>query len=146
MKSFRGRSRYLPPSEIQQPMFEHKNEALLPPKEFVLRMARSFAVTLGVVILSLLIGSTGYHFAGDLPWVDSLLNAAMILTGMGPVDPMRTVAGKLFATAYALYSGIAFLTMMAILLAPIMHRVIHKFHLADEQEESSADRNNAKGG
>jgi hypothetical protein len=126
-------------------MFENKNEALLSRKEFALRMARSFTVTLGVVILSLLIGSSGYHFAGDLPWVDSLLNAAMILTGMGPVDPMRTVAGKLFATGYALYSGIAFLTMMAILLAPIMHRVIHTFHLADEQDESPADRSVSKG-
>jgi tetrahydromethanopterin S-methyltransferase subunit B len=77
-------------------------------------------------------GTFGYCYFGSLDWADGLLNAAMILTGMGPVDRMTTTAGKLFATFYALYSGIAFLTMMAILIAPILHRFLHKFHLDEE--------------
>ncbi len=66
-----------------------------------------------------------------MPWIDALLNSSMILTGMGPVDSMKTDAGKLFATFYALYSGIAFLTLVAVMLAPVLHRVMHKFHLDD---------------
>lgn len=85
--------------------------------------------------MSLLIGSVGYHHFGDLPWIDALLNAAMILTGMGPVDSMSSTAGKLFATFYALYSGIAFLTMMAVVLAPPIHRLLHKFHLDEDEQE-----------
>lgn len=66
-----------------------------------------------------------------MPWIDALLNSSMILTGMGPVDSMKTYAGKLFATFYALYSGIAFLTLVAVMLAPVLHRVMHKFHWDD---------------
>ena len=91
-------------------------------------------MSLVVVAFSLLLGSTGYHYLGELPWIDALLNASMILTGMGPVDPMKTTAAKLFATFYALYSGIAFLTMMAVILAPVVHRLMHKLH-ADVEEE-----------
>ena len=115
-------------------MFEKKDEPLLPPAAFVFRLGRSFAVTLSVVAVSLLMGSVGYHHFGNLSWIDALLNAAMILTGMGPVDQMSTTAGKLFATFYALYSGIAFLTMMAVVLAPLIHRLLHRFHLEDEEE------------
>ena len=70
-----------------------------------------------------------------LPWIDAVLNASMILTGMGPVDPLRSTAGKLFATFYCLYSGIAFLTMMAVLLGPVIHRLMHKFHLEESDDE-----------
>ena len=118
-------------------MYETKNDPLLPRSEFLVRLGRCFAVTLGIVAFSLLMGGAGYHFLGELPWIDAVLNASMILTGMGPVDPMRSTAGKLFSTFYALYSGIAFLTMMAVLLAPVVHRLMHKFHLeegGDEQE------------
>jgi len=73
-----------------------------------------------------------------LTWIDALLNAAMILTGMGPVNPMVSVAGKLFATFYALYSGIVFLAATAILLAPVIHRMMHKFHVPDEEDETKA--------
>src|SRR5689334_22759231 len=106
-------------------MFEHKSEELLPRPEFLKRMARSGGICLGIVSLSLGMGTVGYHAFGDLPWIDALLNASMILAGMGPVDPMQSVAGKLFASMYALYSGVAFLTTMAILLAPLAHRVLH---------------------
>jgi hypothetical protein len=116
-------------------MFEHKNHRLLTRAQFAGRMARSLAVVAGIVAFSLLLGSAGYHYLGDLPWVDALLNAAMILTGMGPVDPMKTTAAKLFATFYALYSGIAFLTVVAVLVAPLLHRFLHKFHLSEDGDE-----------
>lgn len=118
-------------------MFESRTDPLLPLGEFYLRLGRSFLVMLAIVAVSLGLGSAGYHFFGHLAWIDALLNAAMILTGMGPVDPMQTTAGKLFAAAYALYSGIAFLTMMAVLAAPVVHRFMHQFHL---EEEDDADK------
>ncbi len=112
-------------------MFEHKGEEILARAEFLLRLLRSVCFTLLIVAVSLTIGSAGYHHFEGLAWVDALLNAAMILTGMGPVNPMQSVSGKLFATFYALYSGIAFLSVMAILLAPVIHRAMHRFHLDD---------------
>lgn len=119
-------------------MYEKISEQLLSKGQFALRLGRSFCATLGIVAFSLLMGTVGYHHFGHLPWIDSLLNSAMILTGMGPVDPMRTTAGKLFAAFYALYSGIAFLTMMAVMTAPLIHRMLHKFHL-DADDQSSDD-------
>jgi hypothetical protein len=98
--------------------FESKHDPLLSGTEFLARLGRSFAVTLLIVAFSLLLGGAGYHYFGLLPWIDAVLNASMILTGMGPVDPLRSTAGKLFATLYALYSGIAFLTMMAVQSPP----------------------------
>jgi hypothetical protein len=96
---------------------------------FALRLLQNFGIAATIVAASLLLGSWGYHYFGDLPWVDSLLNASMILTGMGPVDTMKTNGAKLFATFYALYSGVIFLSVMAIILTPIVHRWLHKFHL-----------------
>jgi ABC-type glycerol-3-phosphate transport system permease component len=118
-----------------EPMFETKSEPLLSRGQFLGRLARAFGVTLLIVAVSLAIGMAGYHFLADLPWIDALLNSAMILTGMGPVDTLKTPAAKLFASFYALYSGIAFLSMTAVLLAPIIHRAMHKFHLDAEEEE-----------
>ena len=117
-------------------MFEKKHEPLLPRAAFVFRLGRSFGVTFLIVAVSLLMGSFGYHHFANLSWIDSLLNAAMILTGMGPVDHMSTTAGKLFSTFYALYSGIAFLTMMAVILAPFIHRLLHRFHLDEGDDEA----------
>jgi hypothetical protein len=116
-------------------MFEHKEQPVISPRHFALRLLRCFGLSLVVVAFSLLLGSTGYHYLGELPWIDALLNASMILTGMGPVDPMKTTAAKLFATFYALYSGIAFLTMMAVILAPVVHRLMHKLHADVEEDE-----------
>lgn len=110
-------------------MFEHKSRPLLPRRAFYARFAWSVMATVGIVAFSLLMGSAGYHYLGGLPWIDALLNASMILAGMGPVDPLQSSAAKLFAAFYALYSGIAFLTMVAILMAPLLHRFLHKFHL-----------------
>src|SRR5690349_20466354 len=108
-----------PDEDYAKVRYESKNDPLLPRAEFVARLGRNFGVTLLIVGFSLLFGGTGYHYFGHLLWIDAVLNASMILTGMGPVDPMRSTAGKLFATCYALYSGIAFLTMMAVMLAPV---------------------------
>ncbi len=115
-------------------MFENKNDPLAPQKIFITRIVFSVLISLSVIATSLGVGAWGYHFFGDLKWIDALLNAAMILTGMGPVDPMKSVAGKLFATFYCLFSGIVFLSLMAIILAPIYHRFLHTFHLADEDD------------
>ena len=120
-------------------MFEHKSEPLLSRWAFYARMARSGAVVAGIVAFSLFVGSAGYHYFGGLPWIDALLNASMILTGMGPVDPLKTASAKLFATFYALYSGIAFLTMMAVLMAPLLHRLLHKFHLEVSEDDQDDD-------
>lgn len=108
---------------------EQKDQPLAPLPRFYYRLGRNFLVSLGVVAFSLALGTLGYHFFGQVGWVDGFLNAAMILTGMGPVDRMETTGGKLFAAFYALYSGLAFLTMMALLVTPVYHRLIHRFHL-----------------
>ena len=114
-------------------MFENKTEEILPRSAFLLRLLRSFGVTVLILAVSLGIGSAGYHYFENMHWIDALLNATMILTGMGPAEPkLGTDGGKLFATFYALYSGIAFLSIMAVLLAPVFHRALHKFHLDDE--------------
>jgi hypothetical protein len=112
--------------------FERKYEPLAPFGRFLLRFWKCFAITLGVVTFSLGLGTVGYHYLADLDWVDALYNAAMILTGMGPSDKPASTTGKLFATFYALYSGIAFLSLVAIILAPVYHRFLHHFHLEDE--------------
>ena len=120
--------------------FEHRTQRLLPMRVFLRRVARFGVVAACIVGVSLGIGTAGYHHFGPLPWVDALLNAAMILTGMGPVDRLETTAGKLFATAYALYSGIAFLTTAAVLFAPILHRLLHSLHIDLEDEGSRGPR------
>jgi len=113
---------------------ERRHQPMLPLPEFGRRLAAYALVALGLVAVSLAIGAIGYHVFAGLPWIDALLNAAMILTGMGPVDPMRSDAGKLFATLYALFSGVAFLSIVGVLLAPVVHRFLHHFHLEIEDE------------
>lgn len=112
-------------------MFEHHKQPLLPKAEFIRRVIRYTAVALLLVGFSLLIGVLGYRFLEGLPWLDSLLNAAMILGGMGPVNALHTDGGKLFASFYALFSGIVFLISVGVLLAPVIHRLMHQFHLKD---------------
>ncbi len=121
-------------------MFEKKGDQLLPFPHFVGRVAFSLLLSGGILLVALLIGTVGYHYVADLDWLDAELNAAMILTGMGPIDPMRTAAAKIFASAYALFSGVVFLTAMGIVLSPVFHRVVHKFHLDDEDEEKGPDK------
>jgi hypothetical protein len=114
-------------------IYERKSEKLLPWPRFLRRMVLSAMLGCGVVVVALFAGILGYHGIAGLGWVDSLLNASMILTGMGPVDPMRNDSAKLFASAYALFSGVVFLSAMGVVFAPIFHRFLHKFHLDDEK-------------
>ena len=106
----------------------------------VRRLVRNGAVVAALIVLALGVGAVGYHVFDGLPWLDAVLNAAMILTGMGPIAPISTPAAKVFATFYALFSGVFFLTMVAVLLAPALHHFLHRFHLdlskqrADDQE------------
>ena len=120
-------------------MFEHRRDQLLPRSVFLRRWARYAGIALAIAVGSLLIGILGYHFLEGLGWVDSLVNAAMILGGMGPVNELHTTAGKIFAAFYALYSGIVFLVVAGVLFAPLIHRFLHHFHLEVESENSSSD-------
>jgi len=113
-------------------MYEKKGDSLLTWPRFARRMALSLAATMSIVSLALAAGVIGYHAIAGLSWVDSVLNASMILTGMGPVDTMKDTASKLFASAYALFSGVIFLSAVGIVLAPIFHRIIHAFHIDDD--------------
>ena len=110
-------------------MLQPRHGPLLPREAFLRRVARSAALAGALIFGSLTVGVLGYHAFAGLAWIDALLNASMILTGMGPVDPVRSMGGKLFASAYALFSGVAFLTTVAVLLAPVFHRFLHRFHL-----------------
>lgn len=114
--------------KIRKP-FEPASQPLVPMQTFLLRLARHGGIAAGFLIFSLLLGMAGYHVLGRLSWLDAFLNASMILTGMGPVNPMETAGAKLFSGAYALYSGIAFLSAAGIFFAPIVHRSLHRFHL-----------------
>jgi hypothetical protein len=118
-------------------MFEHHRQPLLPRPHFFRRLARHFLIASGIVAGALGLGVCGYHYFESLPWLDSLLNASMILSGMGPVSDLHTASGKLFASFYALFSGIAFITIVGVLFAPVFHRFLHKFHLEFEAERPS---------
>jgi len=115
--------------------FEKHHEPLLPRAAFVLRLARHLAAGLVLIAASLAIGVLGYHVLEGLPWVDALVNAAMILGGMGPVNALHTVRGKLFASAYALFSGLLFLVVAGVAFAPVIHRLLHRFHLEMAEDE-----------
>jgi hypothetical protein len=109
-------------------MYEHHRQPLLPRRAFLGRLARHVALAGAVVGAALLVGVLGYHLLEGLPWLDALLNASMILGGMGPVDRLNTNGGKLFASLYALFSGLVFISAAGILLAPVAHRMLHKVH------------------
>ena len=117
-------------------MYERKSEKLVPLRKFVKRMALSILLLLVVLSAALGVGVLGYHKWSGLSWIDSLLNASMILTGMGPVAPMNTTIAKLFASGYALFSGVIFLSSVGLVLAPVFHRILHKFHLDDESQKA----------
>lgn len=117
-------------------MFEHHRQSLLPVGQFTVRMVRHVAISCGLIAAALAVGAAGYHFLEGLAWIDAVLNASMLLGGMGPVDPLRTPAGKLFASAYALFSGIFVLAVAGLLFAPVLHRMLHAFHLElDERDD-----------
>jgi len=109
--------------------FEHHSEKLLPKRKFYWRIVNYSTITLLFLSISLGIGVLGYHYLNDLPWIDALVNASMILTGMGPVDPLKNDSAKWFASLYAIFSGIAFLSSVAVFLSPMVHRFLHKLHI-----------------
>ena len=113
-------------------MFEHHTKPLLPRRIFYRRVVRNAIIGLAVIAVSLSAGMIGYHHFEKMSWLDAFLNAAMILSGMGPVGSLQTDAGKLFAGCYALYSGLALVAIVGIIFAPVIHRFLHKFHLEDE--------------
>lgn len=110
-------------------LYEHRSEPLLPFRQFLRRMLKHGLAALLILAISLGIGVLGYRLTEGFSWIDALLNASMILGGMGPVNALRTEGGKLFASFYALYSGVAFLATASILIAPLAHRLLHRLHL-----------------
>ena len=110
-------------------MYEHRTERLLRPAEFAKRVVLHLSLALFVVAIGLGFGVLGYHCLGELNWVDSLLNASMILGGMGPVDTLHSTPAKIFASCYALFSGLAFIGVASLIVAPFAHRLLHRFHL-----------------
>ncbi len=120
-------------------MFEHHTQTLLPKSQFLRRLGRFAAAAFVLVSVSWLIGILGYRLLEGFSWIDSVLNAAMILGGMGPVNPLKTDAGKLFASFYALFSGIVFLVSVGVLVLPMLHRFLHQFHLESGKDDNAAD-------
>jgi hypothetical protein len=116
-------------------MFERKHEKIAPLSVFVRRMAASVLLAGLLVAVALSIGISGYHWIAGFGWVDSLLEASMILGGMGPVNQLTTKGAKIFASGYALFSGLMFIAVLGIVLAPVTHRLLHKFHIDEEDEK-----------
>jgi hypothetical protein len=116
-------------------MFEHRKQPLLDRPRFLRRFMLSATTGGALVVLSLAGGMLGYHHFEGMPWIDAFANAAMILSGMGPLVPMQSTAGKLFAGFYALYSGLALILITGIVFAPLVHRMLHRFHIERESRE-----------
>jgi hypothetical protein len=113
-------------------MYESRRQRPLPRAVFLQRLAGHLAVALGLLVGSLALGMAGYAYYERLPWIDAFLNSAMLLGGMGPVNPPRTAAGKLFAGIFALYAGLVFIVTAALVFAPVLHRLLHHFHWDEE--------------
>ena len=112
-------------------MFERKNEKLASVSIFARRLLGCIGLALLLILVALFIGVAGYHWIAGFSWIDALLNASMILAGMGEIDPLMNVGGKIFASLYALFSGLVFIAVMGIVFSPLVHRMLHKFHLDD---------------
>ena len=110
-------------------MYEHRSHPLLSRAKFARRVFRHLLLALLAIGVALGIGVIGYYCIGGLSWIDSVLNASMILGGMGPVDPLHSSTAKLFASFYALFSGLAFIGIASLMVAPFAHRLLHRFHI-----------------
>ena len=114
-------------------MLELKHQKLAPRSVFIKRLFIFIGIAILLILFALFIGVAGYHWIAGFGWVDALLNAAMILGGMGPVDLLTNAGAKIFASVYALFSGLVFIAVMGIVFSPIVHRMLHKFHI-DERD------------
>ncbi len=114
---------------------EHRKQEVVPLPHFILRLGRYALFALLLIFISVIIGTVGYHYFTQLQWIDSFHMACMILTGMGPVAEMATDRAKLFSSFYALYSGVAFLSIVAVFFAPIIHRLLHILHVEKSGDE-----------
>ncbi|MBF0331383.1 MAG: hypothetical protein HQL17_05550 [Candidatus Omnitrophica bacterium] len=112
-------------------MFENKKQRVVSVSIFAKRMLVFIGLAILLICIALAIGIAGYHWVAGFDWIDSLLNASMILGGMGPVNPLPDVTAKVFASFYALFSGLVFIAVMGIVLTPVVHRLLHKFHVED---------------
>ena len=115
--------------------YEARHQPLLSRRAFALRLAAHAFATVLFIGASLLGGMAGYRYLEGMPWIDAFANAAMILSGMGPLIALQTWSGKLFAGCYALYCGLAVIVAMGLILGPVMHRLLHRFHLQSDKED-----------
>lgn len=116
-------------------MFESRTDPLAPRLVFIQRVIKYATIALIVIGVALGIGILGYHYIAKFSWIDSLLNASMILGGMGPMGDLPSDAAKVFASFYALFSGLVFISLVGIVLAPAAHRALHHFHLDEEDQK-----------
>jgi len=110
-------------------MFTHKQKKLAPVSVFIKRLAFSIIISSLFILVTLAMGIAGYHWIAGFGWIDSLLNASMILGGMGPVGELQTTGAKIFASVYALLSGLVFVGVMGVIISPILHRMLHRIHI-----------------
>ena len=115
--------------------FEHRRQKVIPVRRFALRLGRAMLLYIAIAVVGLAIGMAGYAWTEGMSGVDAFVNAAMILSGMGPVDQLRTDAGKVFAGLYAIFSGLFVVIATGFVLAPVLHRVLHSFHVDDARED-----------
>lgn len=116
-------------------VYERRADQLAPRDIFIKRVVGALGIALGVIIVALCLGIAGYHFIAGFGWIDSLLEASMILGGMGPIRELRDDASKIFASVYALFSGLVVIALMGIMLSPVVHRIMHKFHVDKKDVE-----------
>jgi hypothetical protein len=115
--------------------FESRHQPLLNREAFAQRLVVSIGAASFLIGVSLLVGMAGYHYFEGMAWIDAFVNASMILSGMGPLSPLQTWGGKLFAGLYALYSGLALILAIGLVIAPVVHRALHRFHLEVEERK-----------
>lgn len=120
-------------------IYEHRGQPLLPRRRFLRRLAGHGAAALSLIAVSLVVGTVGYHLLGKQAWLDAFLNASMLLGGMGQVGNVEPTGGKVFAALFALYSGLLLIAVTTIMAAPVLHRLMHRFHLEDADIEESPE-------
>lgn len=113
-------------------MFEKHHETLASRSLFISRLVSAFIIALIIIAIAVFVGMVGYHYFEGMGWVDAFVNASMILSGMGPFTQLQTTGGKLFAGFYALFSGLAFILIIGVIIAPVIHRFLHRFHIDDQ--------------